>query len=98
MDTAPGAERTETLPKSASWSMMLLETDPVPEVRMKRMCTGISNRGMAPGAGGADSAAVLAAFTGATGLGGAAAASCSSGGAAMATSGSKALACRTQRV
>src|SRR6202167_4273067 len=74
---------------------MLLPTDPLPEVRMNRMCTGISNLGMAPGAGGV-AAAVLAASSGAAGGGGAvAAAAGSSGVATMSTFGSSALAWRT---
>src|ERR1035438_56336 len=73
---------------------MLLETDPVPAVRMNRMCTGISNLGMAPGAGGADSVAAITASTGFTGAGGAA--NSSAGAATVATLGSRALACRSQ--
>ena len=44
--------RVAVLPKSASWSVMLSDVDPVPAVRMNRIRTGISDLGAAPGAEG----------------------------------------------
>ena len=39
----PGTgEIAKVSPKSVSWSAMLSEVDPVPEVRIKRICTGIA--------------------------------------------------------
>ena len=58
------------VPKSVSWSAMLSDVDPVPEVRTNRTDTGIAKGGMPPPAEAAPSAALASASTGAGGVGG----------------------------